>query len=253
MKWHALVRPPGRSFANAISSTGAAIDVDLALRQHDLYCQALREAGVDVEPLPADERFPDSCFMQDPCLVIAGKAIIARPGASSRRGEEQLVAPTLEKRFPTFRIAAPGTLEGGDVLVLPGRVYVGLSDRSNPAGIEQLRAVLAPLPVAALPVQGLLHLLSGITYLGGDTLLAVEAFVDRPELRGMRVLCVPQDEAYACNALGLGDAVIVPAGYERTAAMLSDHGFRVLAVPVSEYTKADGGVTCLSLIYPEGT
>ena len=209
------------------------------------------EAGVNVELLPPDERYPDSCFMQDPALVIDGKAIIARPGAPSRRGEELLVAPLLGPHFPTIHIEAPGTLEGGDVLVLPDRVYVGDSDRTNQAGIEQLRAALFPLPVQAMPVQGLLHLLSGVTYLGRNTLLAVEVLAGRPEFEGMQVLRVPAGEEYACNVLGLGETVIAPAGYERTADMLAHRGFRVLPVPVSEFAKADGGVTCLSLIYPE--
>lgn len=253
MKRHALVRPPGRSFASAISSTGAAIDVRLAQHQHELYCAALVQAGIRVEVLPPDEHYPDSCFMQDPALVIDGKAIIARPGASSRRGEELLVAPLLGQHFPTVHIEAPGTLEGGDVLVLPDRVYVGDSDRTNQAGIEQLRAALHPLPVETIPVQGLLHLLSGVTYLGRNTLLAVEALAGRPEFGGMQILRVPAGEEYACNVLGLGDTVIAPAGYARTAAMLAHHGFRVLPVPVSEFAKADGGVTCLSLIYTEAS
>ena len=251
MNRHALVRPPGRSFADAISSTGAAIDVCLAQHQHELYCDALRLAGVRVEVLPPDERYPDSCFMQDPALVIDGKAIIARPGAISRRGEELLVAPLLGQHFPTIHIEAPGTLEGGDVLVLSDRVYVGESDRTNQAGIEQLRAALHPLPVEAMRVQGLLHLLSGVTYLGRNTLLAVEAFAGQPEFEGMQVLVVPAGEEYACNVLGLGETVIAPEGYPRTAAMLACHGLRVLTVPVSEFAKADGGVTCLSLIYTE--
>lgn len=251
MKRRALVRPPGRSFASAISSTGAAIDVRLAQHQHELYCDALAEAGVQVEVLPPDERYPDSCFMQDPAFVIDGKAIIARPGASSRRGEEMLVAPLLRRHFPTIHIEAPGTLEGGDVLVLPDRVYVGDSDRSNQAGIEQLRAALFPLPVEAIPVRELLHLLSGVTYLGRNTLLAVEALAGRPEFEGMQVLRVPAGEEYACNVLGLGETVIAPAGYPRTTAMLAHHGFGVLPVPVSEFAKADGGVTCLSLIWTE--
>jgi len=204
-----------------------------------------------VEVLPPDERYPDSCFMQDPAFVVDGKAIVARPGAASRRGEELLVAPLLEQHFPTVRIEAPGTLEGGDVLVLPDRVYVGDSDRTNRAGIEQLRAALHPLPVEAIPVQGLLHLLSGVTYLGRNTLLAVEALAGRPEFEAMQVLRVPAGEEYACNVLGLGETVIAPAGYGRTAALLAHHGFEVLAVPVGEFTKADGGVTCLSLIWTE--
>lgn len=248
---HALVRPPGDSFASAISSTGATIDARLAQQQHAGYCRALVQAGVEVEALPADERYPDSCFMQDPALVIRGQAIVARPGATSRLGEERLVAPLLRQRFPTVELAGPATLEGGDVLVLPDRVYVGRSDRTNAAGIEQLRDAVAPLPVDEIPVTGLLHLLSGVTYLGRNTLLAVAGMAGRPEFAGMRVVVVPDEEAYACNVLALGDRVVAPAGYEKTIALLEANDFQVLPVPVSEFTKADGGVTCLSLIYEE--
>ncbi len=248
---HALVRPPGDSFASAISSTGARIDPALARLQHRQYCQALREAGVQVEVLPPDERYPDSCFMQDPALVIRGTAIVARPGAATRRGEEQLVAPLLRQRFPAVDITPPATLEGGDVLVLADRVYVGRSDRTNAEGIRQLAAVLHPLPVDEIPVSGLLHLLSGVTYLGRSTVLTVRALAARPEFGGLTVLVVPDEEAYACNTLALGDCVIVPEGYPATAAILAAHGFRVFPVPVGEFAKADGGVTCLSLVYEE--
>jgi dimethylargininase len=248
---HALVRPPGDSFASALSSTGAQIDARLAQQQHAGYCQALVQAGVEVEVLPADERYPDSCFMQDPALVIRGKAIIARPGAASRLGEERLMAPLLRQRFPAVELTAPATLEGGDVLVLPEHVYVGRSDRTNAAGIEQLRAALRPFPVDEIPVTGLLHLLSGVTYLGRNTLLAVGGMAGRPEFDGMNVLVVPDEEAYACNVLALGEWVVAPAGYDKTIALLEQNGFRVLPAPVSEFTKADGGVTCLSLIYEE--
>lgn len=251
MKRRAFVRPPGESFAAAISSSGAKIDVALAREQHAAYCEALRIAGVEIIELPSSEKFPDSCFMQDTALVLGGRAVIARPGAGSRQGEEGLVAPLLRERFPTVEIRAPGTLEGGDVLVLPGRVYVGLSDRTNAEGIEQLRAALRPLPVEEIPVVGLLHLLSGVTNLGRNTLLAVESMTGRPEFAGMDVLTVPDEEAYACNALGLGEFVVAPAGYERTIRLLEGRGFRVLSVPVSEFAKADGGVTCLSLVWEE--
>jgi dimethylargininase len=247
----AFVRPPGDSFARAISSTGATIDVELARKQHARYCAALRMAGVEVEELPPSEAYPDSCFMQDPALVVRGRAVIARPGAASRRGEEALIAPLLRERLPTVEIVSPGTLEGGDVLVLPDRVYVGRSDRTNGEGVEQLRAALHPLPVEEIEVEGLLHLLSGVTYLGRNTLLAIESMARRPEFAGMDVLVVPDEEAYACNALGLGDYVVTPAGYERTIRLLEANGFRVLPVRVSEFVKADGGVTCLSLVWEE--
>ena len=252
---HALVRPPGASFAQAISSSQAVIDVALAQAQHAEYRQALAEAGVTVEVLPPDERYPDSCFMQDPAMVIAGRVIINRPGAASRLGEEEALVELLASRFPTTRIVAPGTLEGGDVLILPDQVVVGRSDRTNRAGIAQLVVALANLsglpglPVLEAPVAGYLHLLSAVTHLGDGTLLAVEDFILPPALAGFPVLRVPAVEGYACNALGIGDKVIVPAGYPRTAAMLKADGFDVLPVPTTEFAKADGGVTCLALVW----
>jgi dimethylargininase len=261
---HALVRPPGASFAQAISSSQAAIDVALAQAQHAEYRQALSAAGVQVECLPPDERFPDSCFMQDPAMVIRGRAIINRPGAASRLGEEDALVELLAARFPTTRIVAPGTLEGGDALILPDRVVVGRSDRTNRAGIAQLVVALAgrgdltgsanlsglpDLPVLEAPVAGYLHLLSAVTHLGDGTLLAAEDFVLPPALAGFPVLRVPTDEGYACNALGIGARVILPIGYPKTAATLKAHGYDVLLVPTTEFAKADGGVTCLSLVW----
>ncbi len=246
---HAFVRPPGASFARAISTSGARIDVALAQKQHAEYCQALVAAGVQVTVLPPDERYPDSCFVQDPALVIAGRGIIARPGAPSRQGEEEALAEALAGDFPLTRITLPGTLEGGDVLLLPDRIVVGRSGRTNRAGIAQLAAAV-PLDVEEVPVTGgYLHLLSGVTHLGDGLLLAAEGFELAPSLWKCRVLRVPEDEAYACNVLAVGPKVIVPAGYPKTAAMLRAHGFDVLPVPTTEFAKADGGVTCLALVW----
>lgn len=249
---HALVRPPGASFARAISSSQVAIDVTLAQAQHAEYRQALAAAGVQVEVLPPDERFPDSCFMQDPAMVIRDRAIINRPGAASRQGEEEALVEPLAARFPTARIVAPGTLEGGDVMVLPDRVLVGRSGRTNRAGIAQLVVALSgvpDLPVLEVPIADYLHLLSAATYIGNNTVLAAADFADHPIFAGLRVLRVPMAEAYAVNVLALGDRAIVPAGYPQVAALLQSHGFDLLPVPVSEFAKADGGVTCLSLTW----
>ncbi len=248
---HALVRPPGDSFVDAISSMNAPIDVALARAQHAEYCQALTAAGLAVEALPPDERFPDSCFMQDPAVVIAGRAVICRPGAQSRRGEEEALAQALAGRLPLVRLIPPGTLEGGDVLILPDRVVVGRSGRTNSAGIAQLAVALAGtgLAVHAAPVDPYLHLLTAVTYIGQGTLLAIEGWPLPAALAGFSVLRVPVDEANAANSLGIGAHVIVPAGHPHTAALLAAHGFDVLPVPTSEFAKADGGVTCLSLVW----
>jgi len=260
---HALVRPPGASFVHAISSRNLPIDVGLAQAQHSEYCAALAAAGVLVEALPADERYPDSCFMQDPAMVIGGRGVICRMGAPGRCGEEEAVASALAGRFPLTRIVPPGTLEGGDVMVLPGKILVGRTARTNQAGIAQLVVALsgpapddpqglrASMPVYSVPMNDYLHLLSAATYTGHNTLIAVEAYAGHPHFAGLDVILAPPEEAYAVNALGLGESVIVPAGYPRVADALRARGFTVLPVPVSEFAKADGGVTCLALVWEE--
>ncbi len=252
---HAVVRPPGASFSEAITegSAPAGIDVALAQAQHREYCQALAAAGLTVERLPADEGYPDSCFMQDPAVVIDGVAVVGRMGAESRRGEEEAVGRLLAARFATHRLAAPATLEGGDVLILPDRVVVGLSGRTNRAGIGQLAAALhkhgIDRPVYAAPVRDFLHLLTPLTPIGPDTLLVVDEVKVPPELRHLAVLTVPAEEAYAANVLTIGNRVVMPAGYPRTAALLHAHGCEVLPVPMTEFAKANGGVTCLALVW----
>lgn len=248
---HTIVRPPGESYAQAISSTGHIPDVQLARLQHTEYCQALAAAGVTIEQLPPDESYPDSCFVQDTALVIAGMAVIARPGANSRRGEEGSIAKLLSERFPLSHITAPGTLEFGDVMFLDDRILVGETARTNTVGIQQLTAILAPhdIQVSSVPVHNYLHLLSAATYLGNNTLLATGEFAKHPAFAGMEVINVPTDEAYAANALGVGRHVILPAGFPRVAESVSARGFQVLPVDLSQFEIADGGATCLSIIW----
>jgi dimethylargininase len=248
---HALVRQPGQSYAWAISSAQISPDVSQARSQHAGYCQALADAGLEVEILPADERYPDSCFVEDPLLVIDGLAILALPGVLSRQGEEQALKEALKERFPIEAIQAPGTLEGGDVLHLPGRVLVGLSTRSNPLGFEQLKNILDPrgFTVEALTVAGYLHLRSAISYLGREMLLSVPEYAENPAFAGLEVLAVPSIEAYAANALAIGNQVILPEGYPITTELLRTKGFKVNAVPMSQFAAADGGVSCLSVLW----
>jgi dimethylargininase len=257
MSGRAIVRPPGQSFARAISTSGARIDVKLAQAQHAEYRQALTAAGLEVQVLPPDECYPDSCFMQDPAMVIDEVAVVGRMGAASRQGEEDAVAGLLALLYPVARIAAPGTLEGGDVLIMRDRVVVGRSGRTNRAGIEQLSEALADassaarrplLPVYSAAVGEYLHLLSAVTCIGWEMVLAVEDFPLPAALGEPAVLSVPVEEAYACNALAVGSNIILPAGYPRTAALLEAEGFEVLSVPTTEFAKADGGVTCLALL-----
>lgn len=248
---HALVRVPGVSFANAIAVAPQPIDVDLALHQHVEYVAALKATGIKVEVLNAAPEYPDACFMQDPAMVISGVAILNRMGAASRVGETDLVAGLLAARFDSARIVAPATLEGGDVLNVGDRLLVGETERTNAAGIAQLRAIVEPLSVAveAVPVREYLHLLTVVTYVGNETVVVLEDFAGHPVLAPFKRVPVPREEAYTANTLAIGKYVIVPAGFPKTAEQLKAEGYEVLAVPMSEFFKADGGVSCLSLVW----
>ncbi len=247
----ALIRQPGASLFRGISRRGLHPDPFSAQAQHTAYCQALCAAGLDVTVLPPDERYPDSCFMQDTALVVRGQVILCRPGAPSRQGEEQATAAWFEGEMPVARIEPPGTLEGGDVMVLPDRVLVGRSERTNAEGVEQLRALLEPLglPAVSVSVGDSLHLLSDATYLGRGIVLAASTFKGLGSVEGLQLIPIPLAEAYAANVLALGDHVIVPDGFPQTAARLRAAGFKPLPVPLSEFEKVDGGATCLSIVW----
>lgn len=248
---HALVRPPGASFVNAIAVVPQPIDVELAVHQHAEYVAALNETGVAVEVLAAQEPFPDSCFVQDPAMVVARIAVLNRMGAASRVGETDLLADLLKARFKVSTILSPATLEGGDVLNVGSRLLVGQTERTNEAGIEQLRAIVEPrgVRVEAVPVRDYLHLLTVVTYVGNGTVVVLEDFGEHPALAEFKRILVPSKEEYAANTLVIGKYVIIPAGFPETTEKLRAEGYEVLPVPMSEFYKADGGVSCLSLIW----
>lgn len=248
---HALVRPPGNSFVHALAVNPQPIEVELARKQHAEYIDALHTANVAVEILPPHEGLPDSCFMQDPAMIVDGIAILNRMGAPSRFEETALVADILRARFETHALMPPASLEGGDVMIAGKRLLIGESERTNRAGIEQVCALLEPrgFTVQGVVVQGMLHLLTDATYVGNNVLVVWEPYANEQAFRDFEKVIVPNEEAYAANTLGIGKYVIMPAGFPKTQASLQSKGFEVLPVPMSEYYKADGGVSCLSLIW----
>jgi dimethylargininase len=250
--WRALVRPPPATYAQALTRDAdpPPVDLALALEQHAAYVAALRTLGVAVIELPPDDRYPDSCFVQDPAFVLDGILVVGRAGTPSRRHEEVALVKALEPaEFPVYRVTRPATLEGGDLLITEDKLFVGLSARTNHLGCEALELVFSR-PVIGVPVpERFLHLLSGCSYLGRGRLLATAECAALPAFRGLQTFVVPETEWPASNVLALGDDVILPAGYPHTEQMLAAAGFRVHAVPISEYEKRDAGVTCLSLIY----
>lgn len=256
---HAIVRRPGASLANGITSApelGKPV-YERALEQHDAYIAALRACGLEVTVLPALEEFPDSCFVEDTAVVTRCGTIVDNPGAPSRNGEAAAMEPTLRQFFPADRIArieAPGTLEGGDVMMVGDRFYVGRSARTNAAGIAQFAAILAGwgLEAVEVPLSEVLHLKTGVNYLGENpsgerVALVAGEFVDNPAFAGFRTIAVPPEEAYAANSLWVNGTVIVPEGYPQVLAAVQRAGFATLTVDTSEYRKVDGGLSCLSL------
>jgi dimethylargininase len=226
------------------------IDVARAQEQHHAYERTLRSLGWRIESLPEEPELPDSVFVEDTAIVLAEVAVITRPGAPSRRPETASMAAALGEYRPLLRIEAPGTLDGGDVLRIARTLYVGVSSRSNASGIAQLGALLLPFGYHVLPVvvHGCLHLKSAVTQVAHDLLLINSRHIERQQFPGMRFIEVDESEPAGANALLIGADVVYPASHPRTAAMLQRHGIRVHAVAMSETEKAEGGVTCCSLL-----
>lgn len=226
------------------------IDVRLAARQHEDYESALEELGCRVERVPPADHLPDSVFVEDTAVVVDEVAIMARPGAGSRRPEVDAVERVLASHRPVRRIEAPGTLDGGDVLTLGRRVWVGTSERTNPVGAEQLRSILGPLDyeVTRVPVDRCLHLKSAVTALSDDAVVLNPEWVDPARFPGCDVVVTDPAESHSANVVRVGEVVVMPAGYPRTRDRIESAGIPVVAVAVSELLKAEGGVTCCSIL-----
>jgi dimethylargininase len=227
-----------------------SIDVDLARQQHASYEQALGAAGYAVERLPASAAMPDSVFIEDIAVVVDELAILTRPGAESRRVETPAVAEALARYRTVRAIEPPGTMDGGDVLVVGRRVFVGRSTRTNAAAIEQMRTLLAPFGyvVCDVEVRGCLHLKSAVTAVADDLLLANPAWLDKRPFPGFEFVDTDPAEAMAANALRLCDRVVYPNAFPRTADRLASRGVRLELVDASELAKAEGAVTCCSVL-----
>ncbi|MDE1893223.1 MAG: dimethylargininase [Xanthomonadaceae bacterium] len=227
------------------------IDVPLARAQHHAYRQALLDHGCTVLCLPAEPGLADSVFVEDVAIVLDEIGILTRPGAASRRAEVASVARALGHYRPLRAIEAPATIDGGDVLRIGRMLYVGESARSNAAGIAQLGELLAVhgYVVEGVTTRGCLHLKSAVTALAEDTVLLQPAWVDRRRFERYRIVEIDPAEPHAANVLRVGDQLIMPASFPRTRQRLLDAGFEVTAVDVSELQKAEGAVTCCSLVF----
>jgi dimethylargininase len=249
---HAIVRIPGSNFAQGLTTAHLGVPVyDKVQQQHARYCDALRECGLTITTLEADPDHPDSTFVEDTAVLTEHEAILTRPGACSREGEVTAMRQTLSSFFPiTTEIEAPGTLDGGDICEAENRFFLGLSQRTNEEGIRQLAAHLAGegYTSSVIDVRGMnsiLHLKSGISYIGNHTLAVIEEMAHL--FAGYELIRVAAEESYAANCVRVNERVLVAAGYPRLTKELTARGFHPLELEMSEFQKMDGGLSCLSL------
>jgi dimethylargininase len=248
----AIARKVPASFANALCAVppDPPIDVARAREQHAEYRGALESYGLDVRTIVADETTPDCCFVEDTTVVAGGVALVTRPGAVERRAETGPVAKVLADYAELAHMEAPATLDGGDCMRVGTTIFVGKSLRTNEAGIARLAEVFAPHGFTIVPVAlppNVLHLKCICAPLGADRITLVES-APRDSFAGVEVVRIPEAESYAANVLAIGDRVLVAQGFPRTAELLTSAGYRVVTLDTSEFRKADGALTCLSVL-----
>ena len=250
----AIVRPPGANFAEGLTTVElGAPDYQLALAQHAAYCAALAKCGLALTVLPADERFPDSTFVEDTAVLTPERAIITRPGAASRAGETARIREALNAFYREFSvIETPGALDGGDICEAGSHFFIGLSARTNEAGARQLADFLAAAGYSASCVDirgvaGILHLKSGLTYLGDNNLIVIDALAGHEAFKDYNLVRVEERENYAANCVRVNEYVLFPAGFPALGESLRQLGYRLRELEMSEFEKMDGGLSCLSL------
>ena len=227
------------------------IDLGRAREQHRRYEEALQSLGVEVHQLPEEPDLPDSVFVEDVAVVLDECAIITRPGAASRQPETETVAQALTPYRNLSFIQAPGCVDGGDVLTVGKDIFVGVSTRSNQSAIGQMQTILAPFGyrVHAVPVHGCLHLKTAVTQVAAETLLINPAWVEETGFPGLQFIEVDPSEPYAANVLMVGQALVYQPAYPKTLTRLQAAGLQPVLVDQSELAKAEGALTCCSLLF----
>ncbi len=231
--------------------TRTSIDYPHALQQHEDYCRMLRDCGAEVRVLDVNRALPDGVFIEDTAIVLDEVAVLASMGTEARRSELAGIEVELKKFREVQRIAGPASMEGGDVLRVGRTLLVGVSSRTNRAGASALETIVRRhgYRVVPVPVRGCLHLKTACTALPDECLLVNRAWLDREALRGFEIVSIPETEPWAANVVLVGASVCLAAAHSRTAGMIRERGFEVRAVDLSEFAKAEGGVTCLSILF----
>jgi dimethylargininase len=250
----AIVRPPSSNFAEGLTS--ARLDRPVyaqALKQHEAYCAALEMCGLKLVRLEADEHYPDSTFVEDIAVITERGAILTRPGALSRTGEVAGAREALAQYYSTLNsIQEPGTLDGGDICEAGNHFFIGISKRTSENGARQLADWLASLDYSSSlvdirGVKGILHLKSGLAYLGDNRMVIIDALSKFEEFREYDLIEVNKQEAYAANCVRINERVLMAHSYPELEKRLSELGYQTIALEMTEFQKMDGGVSCLSL------
>jgi dimethylargininase len=251
---HAILRIPGSNFADGLTTVDLGIpNFDQVLEQHAHYCDALRECGLELTILTPDLHHPDSTFVEDAAILTPHAAVFTRPGALSREGEVAAIRPVVERFYSrTFSIDPEGTVDGGDICEAEDHFFIGISHRTNEEGARQLSAHLNALGYTASTIDirsmtTILHLKSGIGYIGDNTLVVMDEMAGNPQFARFNLLRVEPAESYAANCVRVNDRVLIAEGFPHVHAELNARGFSPLVLNMSEFQKMDGGLSCLSL------
>jgi dimethylargininase len=245
----ALVRPPGTRFPQAISDHPLKKEIDhpRALTQHQSYVDALKQVGGKILSLPPEDLLPDSTFVEDTAFIFDETAFLCSAKEETRRNEVESVAKALKDHLQIVNLEPH--MDGGDILNTPQAIYIGLSKRSNRRAIQSLSQKIGK-EIVSVPVVKGLHLKSAISYLGNNVLLIAPERVESSAFKNFQWIEVEEKDTYAANCLALGNRIIMPAGFPTIREKILKHGFETVEVEMSEFEKADGGVTCLSIIFP---
>ena len=251
----AITKKPCKALIDGITTAmfgEGTPDYELAIKQHDKYVETLKSLGLEVLDLEADERYPDSCFVEDPAVVMAECAIITNPATSSRNGEKYEIVDAIKKFYADdqiFHIEAPGTMEGGDVMLVGKHFYVGQSDRTNAEGFRQFAEIVSRFgyEATAVPVTEGLHLKDFVIYLENGNMLVSQHMNEEPAFAEYTRFVIDPDELYAINSMNINGTVLVPEGFPKTLKIIEDLGYPTILINNSEFAKIDGSLTCLSL------
>jgi dimethylargininase len=247
----AIVRRPCENMIHGITREDEGVpDYSLALKQHDSYIEALKSCGLEVITIEKNNTFPDSVFIEDTAVLTKEFAIITNPSPKARKEEIVGVIPTIKKQYQTIEyIAPPGTLEGGDIMLIGDTFYIGRTARSNEDGIRQFKKIINKHGYNAIiiDVTDMLHLKTGVSFIGNDTVLIVDSLKNHSAFSSYKKIIAEGSEAYAANSLNINGKIIIPEGYPETRNKLEQEGYNLIELDISEYRKLEGGLSCMSL------